>query len=161
MTPESIVDGTVVSFHYTLTNDEGETLESSLGKTPLAYLHGAGNIVAGLETALTGRVAGDKVTVAVEPADGYGERDDRGVLKFTRDRFPADAPLEAGMQFGAQGPDGQTYPAWIVEVDGDSVTIDFNHPLAGVRLRFEVQVETLREATAAEVEQGRPSGGHP
>jgi len=156
MSSDPIADGKIVTFHYTLKDDAGEVIESSKGKTPLGYLHGSGNIVAGLEKALTGKAAGDSVEVVVEPAEGYGERDERGVMQFPRSQFPADPTPQAGMQFGVQGPDGQVFPAWVTEVGEEQVTVDFNHPLAGVRLHFDVEVVELRDATDEEKQHGHP-----
>jgi FKBP-type peptidyl-prolyl cis-trans isomerase SlyD len=158
----SVAAGKVVTFHYTLTNPAGDTLDSSSGGDPLSYLHGAGNIVPGLENALVGKNPGDKLDVTVAPGEGYGDRDERAVHKVSRDQFPPGAPLQAGMQFGAEGPDGQPVPVWITAVEGDTVTIDFNHPLAGVPLKFAVQLVDVRDATAEELQHGHPHGpdGH-
>jgi len=157
MSSDAIADGKVVTFHYTLKDDEGTVIESSQGKTPLGYLQGAGNIVPGLESALVGKAVGDSVEVAVEPADGYGERDERGVMQFPKSQFPDDPPPQEGMQFGVQGPDGQVFPAWVTQVADDQVTVDFNHPLAGVRLHFDVEVVEIRDATDDEKQQGHPA----
>lgn len=161
MSSEQIADGKVVTFHYTLKDDDGTVIEGSQGKTPLGYLHGAGNIVPGLETALTGKTTGDAVEVVVEPADGYGERDERGVMQFPKTQFPNDPPPQEGMQFGVQGPDGQTFPAWVTSVADEEVTVDFNHPLAGVRLHFEVEVVEMRDATDEEKQHGHPKSEEP
>jgi len=151
-----IGDGLVVAFHYTLKDDAEKQIETSVGKAPLHYLHGAGNIVPGLEAALVGKTAGDAVSVVVELEDGYGVRDERGVLEVPRTQFPADAPLELGMQFGVKGPDEQMYPVWVTEVGEETVTVDLNHPMAGMRLHFEVEVESVREATDEEKAHGHP-----
>ncbi len=156
MTTANIGDGTVVAFHYVLTDDNGEELESTRGRTPQVYLHGAGNIVPGLEQGLAGRSEGDEVYVVVEPADGYGERNDDAVELFERGQFPPEVEIELGMRFGAKAQDGQVYPAWIVEVADHGVTVDFNHPLAGLRLHYRALVTRVREATAPELEQGHP-----
>ena len=153
----------VVSFHYTLTDDDGEVIDSSEGDMPMMYLHGADNIVPGLEAALLGKKVGDKLDVQVEPKDGYGERDDRAVHQVNRSQFPKDMPIQPGMQIGAQDPDSdEAVPAWITEVKGDKITIDFNHPLAGVRLNFAVEITAIRDASAEELAHGHPHGpdGH-
>lgn len=159
---DSVTDGLVVGIHYTLRNEAGETLDSSEGQEPLEYLHGAGNIVPGLEDALAGRKLGDSFQVTVQPEDGYGDRDPRGIRAVKRDAFPDDGTIEPGMQFFAEGPDGEPLAAWVVEVAHDRVVVDLNHPLAGVTLQFEGTIDSLREASAEEVEHGHPHGpgGH-
>ena len=158
----TVADGQVVSIHYTLTDDEGEELDSSRGHEPLAYLHGAGNIVSGLESALAGKRVGDRVKVVVDPEDGYGEEDEDGVQIASRSDFPDEAPLEVGMHFIAENEKGEEVPVWITSIDGDEVTVDFNHPLAGVTLHFDVEVTGIRAATKDELDHGHPHGpgGH-
>lgn len=155
-------DGKVVSIHYTLKDDDGEVVDSSSGGEPLDYLHGAGNIVPGLEAAMIGRVIGDKFKVTVAPADGYGEVVGGGPRPVPRTAFPDDVELEEGMQFFVRGPDGEPFPVWVAEVKDDQVLIDANHPLAGENLNFEVEVIAIRDATGEEVEHGHPHGpdGH-
>ena len=158
----TISDGLVVAIHYTLKNDAGETLDSSIGMEPLEYLHGAGNIVPGLEDALSGKSLGENFQVVVAPEDGYGERDPRGVRAVPRSAFPPDVQIETGMQFFAEDKDGDPLAAWIVGTEGERVMIDLNHPLAGVTLHFDVTVDALRDATAEELAHGHPhgAGGH-
>ncbi len=151
----------VVSLHYTLKNDKGEQLETSRGDEPLEYLHGAENLVPGLEKQLEGKNVGDKLSVTVEPADGYGDRDPAAVYKVSRKQFPENAPLAVGMPFEAEDPQtGEMLPAWISALDGDSVTVDFNHPMAGTRLHFDVELLGVRDASAEEVAHGHPHGPH-
>ncbi len=156
-----IAAGKVVSLHYTLKNDAGETLDKSEGE-PLVYLHGGDNIVPGLERKLSGRKVGDKLDVVVEPEDGYGTRDPRGVQDVPREAFPPDAPIEVGASFVVETPDGQPMQLWITKLEGDSVTCDANHPLAGQCLHFSVEIAAIRDATAEETEHGHPHGadGH-
>jgi FKBP-type peptidyl-prolyl cis-trans isomerase SlyD len=157
-----IAQDKVVLIHYTLTNDEGKTLDSSAGGDPLAYIHGQGNIIPGLEKALEGKQAGDKLTVKVEPAEGYGERDDRMVQQVPRRQFGG-ANVQPGMQFHAQTSQGHTRVVTVTGVVGDMVTVDGNHPLAGEHLTFEVEVTEVREASAEEMEHGHvhgPGGHH-
>ena len=152
----------VVLIHYTLTNDKGETLDSSAGGDPLAYLHGQGNIISGLERALEGRKAGDKLSVRVEPADGYGVRDDDLVQQVPRRQFGGTS-VSPGMQFHAQSPGGHQRVVTVTHIKGDMVTVDGNHPLAGEVLHFEVEVADVREATEEELEHGHvhgPGGHH-
>ena len=158
-----IAAGMVVSLHYTLKNDAGDVLDQSDSKAePLVYMHGAENIVPGLERKLSGRKVGDKLEVVVEPADGYGTRDPRGVQDVPREAFPPDAPIEVGASFVVETPDGQPMQLWITKLEKDTVTCDANHPLAGERLHFSVEILGVREATAEEKEHGHPHGpdGH-
>jgi FKBP-type peptidyl-prolyl cis-trans isomerase SlyD len=160
---DKIEAGKVVGFHYTLKNDAGEVLDSSSGGEPLQYLHGAGNIVPGLETELTGKAVGDDLSVTVQPADGYGERDEQMVHHVAKAQFPDGMEIEVGMQFGMYGPGGQPIPVWVTAIEGDTVTIDMNHPLAGSKLHFQVKITSVREATAEEQQHGHPhgpDGGH-
>lgn len=151
----------VVSFHYVLRNNEGEVLDSSPKGEPMIYLHGAENIVPGLEKALLDKKVGDKLDVKVAAADGYGERVE-GNAAVPRSEFPDDIELEVGMSIMAEGPDGDAFPLWVVAVSDDEVTVDPNHPLAGVDLNFEVEIAAIRAATAEEMEHGHPHGpgGH-
>jgi FKBP-type peptidyl-prolyl cis-trans isomerase SlyD len=162
MSTDVITTGKVVGFHYTLRNDAGEILDSSNGAEPLHYLHGGGNIVPGLENALHGKSAGESLKVTVAPGDGYGERHEAGVHRVPRDQFPPNVQIEVGMQFGTEGPDGEAVPVWVAAVDADAVTIDFNHPLAGQSLHFDVQLISVRDATDEEKAHGHPHGpgGH-
>lgn len=149
-----ISDKCVVAFHYTLTNGAGETLDSSTGREPLKYLHGARNIVPGLEQALEGKSAGDEVKVEVSPDQGYGAVNPELVQKVPRAAFEGVDEIKAGMQFHAQGPNGQTQIITVKEVSGDEITVDGNHPLAGEVLHFDVKVEDVRAATEEEIAHG-------
>jgi FKBP-type peptidyl-prolyl cis-trans isomerase SlyD len=151
-----------VSIDYTLTNDAGEVIDSSAGGAPMVYLHGAGNIIIGLEKALEGKSAGEELSVAVEPADAYGEYSAELVAVLGRDMFEGVDQLEVGMQFHASGPDGSMQIVTIRDVDGDEVTVDGNHPLAGQRLNFQVKIVAVREANAEELAHGHihGEGGH-
>ncbi len=158
---QTIADGLVVGVHYTLTDSEGETIDAS-GDEPLEYLHGADNIVAGLERALDGRPIGDRLDVVVAPEDAYGPREDIPLQQVPRDQFPADADIGPGTQFFAEDENGEVEPVWVVEVDDEAVLLDIQHPLAGVELHFAVEVLSLRQATPEELEHGHPHGpgGH-
>jgi FKBP-type peptidyl-prolyl cis-trans isomerase SlyD len=150
-----------VSIHYTLRDDAGEVLDSSDGREPLTYLHGSGNIVPGLEKALDGKQVGDEVKVKVAPADGYGERDDANVRNVPRRRLP-EGKIEPGMRLRLQTEHGPIVVA-VTAVQGDYVTIDGNHPLAGMTLNFEVKVVEVRDATEEERTHGHvhgPGGHH-
>lgn len=156
-----ISENKVVSIHYTLKNDAGDVLDSSDGREPLAYLHGAGNIIPGLEKALEGRASGDKLNVTVQPGEGYGERNDSLIQDVPRSAFEGADEIQPGMQFHAQGPQGM-FVVTVREVSDESVKVDGNHPLAGETLHFDVEVADVRDATAEEQEHGHVhgAGGH-
>ncbi len=153
-----IADNRAVSIDYTLRNEAGDILDSSEGAQPLVYLHGAANIIPGLEQALTGKQAGDSLQVSVEPQDAYGEYQAELVATIGRNMFEGVDQLEVGMQFHASAPDGGMQVVTVRQIDGDDVTIDGNHPLAGQRLHFDVEVVEVREATADELEHGHIHG---
>ena len=148
-----IQDNCVVSIHYTLTNDEGDVIDTSEGREPLSYLQGHGNIIPGLEQALTGCAAGESLNVVVEAEDGYGPRQDALIQAVPRDAFDGVDVVEVGMQFQAQTAQGPI-PVTVIAVDENSVTLDGNHALAGQRLNFAVQVTEVREATPEELDHG-------
>lgn len=147
-----------VSIDYTLTNDAGEVLDSSAGGEPLVYLHGAGNIIPGLERELEGKQVGDALKVTIEPEDAYGEFTAELVAVLGRNMFEGVDELEVGMQFHASAPDGGMQIVTITALDGDEVTVDGNHPLAGQRLTFDVKVTAVRDATEDEVAHGHIHG---
>ncbi|HUX51849.1 MAG TPA: peptidylprolyl isomerase [Spirochaetia bacterium] len=153
-----IEDKTVVTIDYTLTDDGGEVIDTSEGEEPLSYLHGAGNIVVGLERALEGKTSGDHLKVDVLPEDGYGAHDDELVFQIPKDRLPQDEPLEAGMQFHAETPDGNRVLT-LTGISDSEATLDGNHPLAGQTLHFEVHVRDVRKATAEELSHGHTHDG--
>ena len=156
-----ITKNAVALIEYELTDDAGEVIDTSKGGEPLAYLHGAGNIVPGLESELEGKASGDEFKVRITPENGYGDRHDEMVQDVPRTQFPEDTEVKPGMQFQAQGPQGVQIVT-IVGVEGDTVKLDANHPLAGVHLSFEIKVVEVREATAEELEHGHVhgAGGH-
>ena len=147
-----------VSIEYTLTNEAGEVIDSSVGGAPLAYLHGAANIIAGLEKALEGKQAGDELNVTVEPEEAYGEFRPELVAMLPRNMFEGVDELEVGMQFHASAPDGGMQIVTIRALEGDDVTVDGNHPLAGQALTFQVKVIDVRDATADEIAHGHIHG---
>lgn len=151
----------VVSINYTLTDEQGNTLDSSQGREPFAYLHGASNIVPGLENALEGKSAGERLSVTVEPEAAYGEHDPGLVQPVPRDRFPPGADVQSGAQFQAHTEAGPR-SIRVVDVQGDTVTIDANHPLAGKSLNFDVEVVDVRDARPEELQHGHAhgEGGH-
>lgn len=152
----------VVAIDYTLSNDAGEVIDSSAGAEPLVYLHGAGNIIAGLENALAGKVVGDELEVSIEPEDAYGEYSAELITNLGREMFEGVEELEVGMQFHASAPDGGMQIVTIRDIDGDQVTIDANHPLAGQQLNFKVKVMSVRAASEEEIAHGHVhgEGGH-
>jgi FKBP-type peptidyl-prolyl cis-trans isomerase SlyD len=155
-----IANQKVVTIDYTLRDDQGDVLDSSQGQEPLTYIHGAGNIIPGLENALAGKGPGESLKVTIPPAEGYGDRDEELVQKVPRDRFPGGS-VEVGMRFHAQGSAGSQVVT-VVAVDEGNVTVDANHPLAGMTLAFDVKVLEVRDATADELQHGHVhgKGGH-
>lgn len=149
-----IGDNMVVSMHYTLTDDGGNVLDSSEGSDPLSYLHGAGNIIPGLEKALVGKVADDALKVQVAPTEGYGEKMPELMQTVDKAAFQGVDNLEPGMAFEAEGENGQVQRVIIASIDGDQVTVDGNHPLAGVTLNFDVKIVSVRDATEEEISHG-------
>ena len=152
-----IAENTVVHINYTLTDDAGEVLDSSQGRAPLAYLHGAGNIVAGLEEALSGKQPGDELQVSLPPEKGYGTKDAGLVQDVPRSAFQGVEQIEPGMQFRAESQSG-TRVITVVDVGDEAVKVDANHPLAGKTLNFDVSVVDVRPATTEEVDHGHPHG---
>jgi FKBP-type peptidyl-prolyl cis-trans isomerase SlyD len=152
--PQAIAENTVVDIHYELTDDEGNVLDSSKGAEPLSYLHGAGNIIPGLEKALAGKTEEDSFSVRIEPAEGYGEIMPELIQTLPRSAFQGVDNVEVGMNFEAQAPNGQVQRVRVKDVEGEEVTIDANHPLAGVPLNFQVDVVSIRDATEEEIAHG-------
>ena len=156
-----IAKNTVVAIDYTLTDDDGRVLDSSDGREPLSYLHGAGGIIPGLERELDGKSQGDQLEVSVTPDDGYGQRNEALRQDVPREQFAQIDDLSLGMQFRVDS-DGGPMIVTVVEIAEDVVTVDGNHPLAGVNLNFAVTVRDVRDATAEELEHGHAHGpgGH-
>ena len=157
-----VADQRVVLIHYVLTNDQGEVLDRSQQDAPLAYLHGCGNIIPGLEKALVGHSAGDKLKVTVVPAEGYGERNDELVQELPRSLFKAIKDLAVGMQLRADSDHGPRIVT-VTNVQPDKVTIDANHALAGQTLHFDVEIAEVRQASMEEMTHGHvhgPGGHH-
>lgn len=157
-----IKDNMVVSIHYTLKNDEGQVLDSSQGREPLSYLHGNNNIIPGLENALTGKEIGEQFNISIPPEDGYGVRDERLIQVLPKTAFEGIDLVEPGMQFQARSDQGVQIIT-VTSVDGDRVTVDGNHALAGEVLNFEIEVTHIRPATEEELTHGHvhgPGGNH-
>ena len=157
-----IKKGSVVSMSYRLTNASGEELDRADAGAPFQYLHGFGQIVPGLEKALGSALIGVKKTVVVSPDEGYGEVEPSLRVKASRGQFPEDANLEVGMRFAADDGSGQPVVFMVTSMAGDEISLDGNHPLAGETLHFEVEVITVRDATAEEMAHGHAHGpdGH-
>jgi len=148
---------TVVTIDYTLKGNDGEVIDTSEGREPLAYLHGHGNIIPGLEKALEGKGEGEELNVKVEPEEGYGPRRDELVQQVSMEAFAGIDEVEPGMKFNAESAQGPLVVK-VTEVDGENVTIDANHDLAGQALNFDVTVREIREASPEELEQGQVAG---
>jgi FKBP-type peptidyl-prolyl cis-trans isomerase SlyD len=149
----------VVTLNYTLKDSDDNILDKS-DDGSFCYLHGASNIIPGLENSLVGKVSGDTFSVTIQPEEAYGIHDEAKAQEVPRSMFPPEQEIEAGMQFNAQGPDDQTVVVTVKQVEGDTVTVDGNHPLAGVTLNFEVIIMDIRDATAEELEHGHVHGPH-
>jgi FKBP-type peptidyl-prolyl cis-trans isomerase SlyD len=162
MPPTRIEQDVVVTIQYKLSLDDGTVVEESTAEDPLMYLHGHDNIIPGLERALAGASIGDHKKVVVESADAYGEYDPDETDEIQRDEWPAEFEPELGMLLSVEDQEGNEYVAQVVDMDGDVITLDYNHPLAGHRLHFDVTVTGLRTATAEELSHGHvhdPHGG--
>ena len=159
MTVTKVTDGQVVSMEYTLRVD-GKVVDSSEGQEPLEYLHGMGNIIPGLERELDGMTVGDSKKVIVAAVDGYGELDEEAFLEAPRTEFPQDMPIKPGVEMELTGPEGQPMYARIEKIEGETVVLNMNHPLAGKELHFDVKVVKLRDATDEEMEHGHAHGAH-
>ena len=157
MTESTVSANKAVEIHYTLTNDAGETVDSSRGQAPLPYIHGMENLVPGLEKALEGKKVGDVIQVSVAPAEGYGERNPALTQAVPRELFQFDGDIEVGMRFQAETEHGIELVT-VVAADDNSVTIDANHPLAGETLNFDVEIMSIREATSEELDHGHVHG---
>jgi FKBP-type peptidyl-prolyl cis-trans isomerase SlyD len=156
-----IAQNSVVTIHYTLKDDAGEVIDTSREGDPIAYLHGHGNLVPGLERELEGKNSGDKVNVSVTPEHGYGEYDKQLVQQVPRRALQGIPNVKVGMRLQAQTPEGPRAVV-VTRLVGDMVTIDGNHPLAGKNLNFDVEITDVREATEEELEHGHVhgAGGH-
>jgi FKBP-type peptidyl-prolyl cis-trans isomerase SlyD len=151
----------VVVIHYTLTDDAGQVLDTSAGGEPLAYIHGGGTIISGLEEALEGKTAGTKLAVTVPAEKGYGAHDARLIEQVPKRAFEGVGEIKAGMRFTAQTEHGPRQVI-VTRVAGDMVTVDGNHPLAGQVLNFAVEITDVRAATPEELAHGHVhgAGGH-
>ncbi|MGK3968707.1 peptidylprolyl isomerase [Sorangium sp. So ce118] len=150
-----IATDTVVTLSYVLLNEKGEAVDQASTAEPLIYVHGYAQIVPGLERALEGLRAGEQREITVEPADAFGEREDAGVFEVDKADFPDAGEVEVGDEFIAQGPDGEPVALRVVDVLPDGFRVDTNHPLAGQKVRFQVQVSDVRAASEEEIAQAQ------
>jgi FKBP-type peptidyl-prolyl cis-trans isomerase SlyD len=151
----------VVSIDYTLTDNDGNIIDTSAGREPLTYLHGHGQLIAGMEEGIEGKEKGEKFSLKISPEKGYGQRDERLIQQVPLSAFGGQ-DVQPGMQFEA-GSDQQRYIVTITEVGTENVTVDGNHALAGVELNFDVEIKDVREASAEELDHGHvhgPGGHH-
>lgn len=158
-----IAKNAVVSIDYTLTDDDGEIIDSSDGEGPLVYLHGYGQLVPGLENELNGKTSGAAFKISIPPKEGYGEHDSQKLFEVEAGELPDDLEPELGMELTTDGPDGEEVSMWVSEITDNGVILDANHPLAGQTLHFAIQVRDVRAATAEEIEHGHahgPDGEH-
>ena len=158
-----VTKDSVVSLEYRLHLGDGQVVDESEPGQPLAYMHGRGQIVPGLEGQLEGMSAGESKKVVVPPSQGYGEHDPRGLQEVPREMFPPNATLQAGLTISAQTADGDVIPITIRELKGEKVVVDLNHPMAGKTLHFDITVREVRAATDEEKEHGHahgPGGAH-
>jgi len=153
----NIEDKKVVLFHYTLRDERGEQLESSREGDPMTYLHGAGNIIPGLEKAMVGKTAGDRFVVNVEPAEAYGERNENGIQRIPAKHFKQAGRLKPGQTVVLQTREGPRQLT-VVKVGRFNIDVDTNHPMAGLSLTFDVEVTSVRDASDEEVSHGHVHG---
>jgi len=144
----------VVLMHYTLKNDAGDVIDSSDGGDPLPFLQGHGNIIPGLESALEGSKAGDKLDVSIKPADAYGERMKDAIQEIPKSALKGIDEVKVGMQLQSQDQDGNPFLVTVTKIEDDKITVDANHPLAGQTLHFSVSIESVRKAEAEELSHG-------
>ena len=149
-----IAESCVVSIHYTLTNSEGETLDSSAGGDPLSYLHGAGGLIPGLERELAGKESGDQFKATIQPEDAYGEVNPALIQEVPLDVLSGIDNLTVGMQLQSQTPDGRMQLLVVDAIGDESATLNANHALAGEVLHFDVEVADVRAATEEELAHG-------
>lgn len=147
-----------VEIHYTLKDDNGNQIDSSVGNEPLGYVHGRGYLIAGLEKLLAGHEPGDKFSARIEPKDGYGEYDEKLIVEINRSQFEFDGEITVGMPFQVMTPSGLSI-VHVMKVEGDKITVNGNHELAGKTLNFDIEVVNVRDATEEELAPTSGCGG--
>lgn len=160
---KEVTSGCVAAIYYTLRDADGQLLDTNRkGGKPLVFLQGVGQVVAGLDKGIVGRKRDEFFELEVAPEDAYGAHNPEATSKVPRSMFPADAAIEPGLRFTARDEQGRSVPGLIVSIEGDQVTVDHNHPLAGKTLHFEITVAGIREATSDEQQHGHAHGpgGH-
>ena len=158
-----IKDNQVVTLNFTLKDEEGSIIEETTKEEPFSYLSGNSQILPKLEENINGMLIGSKKSVVLEPSEAYGEYKEDAIQSVNRSEFPEGTKLEKGMGFVANTPDGRQMPFTVTKVEGDDITLDFNHPLAGKKLTFEVELLNIREASPEELQHGHvhgPGGHH-
>lgn len=148
----------MVKIHYTLTDKDGNQIDSSRDSEPLEYMHGYGNLIPGLEQELTGKEPGAKFSTVIQPADGYGEYDESLIATVPRSQFDADFPIEVGQQFQAESAAGSMMVR-VTAIQDDTITVDANHELAGKELHFDIEVVDVRDPLPEEIPQEESCGG--
>jgi FKBP-type peptidyl-prolyl cis-trans isomerase SlyD len=158
----AIAQNKVVTMNFTLTDDHGNVLDSTDQNGPFSYLSGNNMVLPKLEEAVNGMIIGTKKSLKLNAVDGYGNYNEDARQVVGKENFPEDFVLEVGMEYMASNPEGVQMPFIITNVDGDAITIDFNHPLAGMNLNFEIELIDVRDATADELNHGHVHGvgGH-
>ena len=154
-----ITKDSVVKIHYTLYDDNGIELDSSVGKAPLEYIHGRGMLISGLEAMLEGKEAGTKFKAVIEPSEAYGEFNKNLIVEIPRSQFETDMPIEIGMAFQAGTADGGSVLVHVIGINDDIITVDGNHELAGKRLTFDVEIISVREASDNELSSAESDAG--
>ncbi len=155
MTSTAIAPDTCVTLSYVLFDERNEPVDQATTDEPLTYIHGYAQIVPGLEKRLEGLHAGDKKSFELPPEEAFGERDEDAILAIEKSEFPDSDKVEKGDEFMAQGPDGDPIAMRVLEIQEDVVVVDTNHPLAGQRVRFEVEVSAVRPASEEEIEKAQ------
>jgi FKBP-type peptidyl-prolyl cis-trans isomerase SlyD len=159
-TKPTVSDGMSVSMDYTLKLDDGEVIDTSVGREPLEFLFGYGQIIPGLERELQGMELGQEKDVTVEAAEGYGQVDPQAFQRVPRNLFPESMELQEDMMLNMRDAEsGEVFPARIEQIGSDSVVLDLNHPLAGETLYFNVKIAGLRAATPEEIAHGHVHSG--
>jgi FKBP-type peptidyl-prolyl cis-trans isomerase SlyD len=158
----AIEQNKVVTMNFTLTDDHGNVLDSTENGGPFSYISGKNMVLPKLEEAVNGMLIGSKKNLKLEAKDGYGNYNDDAIQVVGKENFPEDFVLEVGMEYMASNPDGVQMPFTISNVDGEEITVDFNHPLAGKNLNFDIELLNVRDATVEELSHGHVhgAGGH-
>lgn len=142
---KQVKEGDVVKVHYTGKMVNGEQFDSSVGKEPLEFTVGAGQMIKGFDAAMPGMKIGEKKTINIAPEDGYGERSEEAIIEFPKENIPADMKLEAGMPLTLSNQAGQPVPVIVVDVKDDVIILDANHFLAGQELVFDIELVEIAE----------------